>query len=320
MHRLVSLGLIALASLISAQSNVDDFLAKYNTLGQQEYYVNSVASWNVAVNLDDESLPVLAAKADANIAGWEQMMAAQATTQFGDLKSINDTSKKRQLKRIQRVGIKLNSADTILLSTLLINMTNVYNKNRICPWSNVSRAPNCSMPHQQWWRSDPEMFDRISHSHDYDELAYVWTAWRNISALNKAYFQQYVELSNKGARQGGFKDTGDYWRSLFESDDLKDMMDQKFQEVLPLYEELHTYIRRKLLAQYPGRFETSAIPAHILGNMYGRVVTGTGNSPFPGDSPSPSPESDFVPVPEISRPRNFRFPVPVTTLIRVRRF
>ena len=66
---------------------------------------------------------------------------------------------------------------------------------------------------------------------------------------------------------GGFKDTGDYWRSWYESADFKNLMDQTFQEVLPLYEELHTYIRRKLLAQYPGKFSTSAIPAHILGNM-----------------------------------------------------
>uniref|UniRef100_A0A914X619 Angiotensin-converting enzyme n=1 Tax=Plectus sambesii TaxID=2011161 RepID=A0A914X619_9BILA len=283
-HTLASLALITiLVSLVGAQSNVDDFLANYSTSGEQQYYADTVANWNVAVNLDDDSLPGLAAQADADLAEWEQMMAAQATAQFGDLSSINDTSKKRQLKMIQTVGLNLTSTDTILLSTLIINMTTVFNTNRICPWSNLTREPNCSMPFQKWWRIDPEMFDRMSHSRDYDELAYVWTAWRNISALNKEYFEQYVDLSNKGARQGGFKDTGDYWRSLFESEDFKNLMDQTFQEILPLYEELHTYIRRKLLAQYPGRFKTSAIPAHILGNMWAQEWTDLGDftTPFP---------------------------------------
>lgn len=52
------------------------------------------------------------------------------------------------------------------------------------------------------------MFNVLATSKNYDELAYVWQQWRNISADMLPYYEQFVPLSNKGARQGGFNDTG----------------------------------------------------------------------------------------------------------------
>ena len=68
-----------------------------------------------------------------------------------------------------------------------------------------------------------------------------------------------------------FNDAGAYWRSDFEDPTYNDTMFQQqiedlWRQVLPLYEQLHAYVRRKLRSKYPGKFDNlNAIPAHILG-------------------------------------------------------
>lgn len=49
-------------------------------------------------------------------------------------------------------------------------------------------------------------------------------------------------------------------------------MENVWQEILPLYELIHTYVRRKLREFYgPDKINRNApLPAHILGNMYGQ--------------------------------------------------
>jgi len=98
------------------------------------------------------------------------------------------------MKMIQTVGINLTESDQILLSTLVNNMTAIY-QNSICPYS----EPNCTNPS---WALDPDLYNRLAMSRDYDELQYIWTAWRDNSAKIATYYPQFVNLSNKGARQG----------------------------------------------------------------------------------------------------------------------
>lgn len=43
-----------------------------------------------------------------------------------------------------------------------------------------------------------------------------------------------------------------------------------WQQVQPLYDELHYYVKAKLATKYPGKFNPfdKTMPAHILGNMW----------------------------------------------------
>jgi peptidyl-dipeptidase A len=44
----------------------------------------------------------------------------------------------------------------------------------------------------------------ISTSRDYDELAYVWKSWRDVSgAKMRDDYKKYVELSNLAAEKNG---------------------------------------------------------------------------------------------------------------------
>jgi len=67
----------------------------------------------------------------------------------------------------------------------------------------------------------------------------------------------------------GFADNGDYWRSYFETVDLTESIETLWRQVRPLYQQLHAYIRRKLMDAYSSqrhRFPASGhIPAHLFG-------------------------------------------------------
>ena len=67
----------------------------------------------------------------------------------------------------------------------------------------------------------------------------------------------------------GFADTGEYWRSWYEDDNFESIVGALMEEVKPLYEQLHAYVRNLLLKHYKNkadRFPSSGhIPAHILG-------------------------------------------------------
>jgi peptidyl-dipeptidase A len=102
------------------------------------------------------------------------------------------------------------------------------------------------------------------------ELRDVWTGWHKTAIPRKDY-ERFVELSNKGARELGFADTGALWRSRYDmpTDDFAKEVDRLWSQVRPLYESLHTYTRKKLREKYGDAVTASGpIPAHLLGNIW----------------------------------------------------
>ena len=85
-------------------------------------------------------------------------------------------------------------------------------------------------------------------------------------------YTRFVELSNKGARELGFADTGVLWRSNYDMppDAFAAEVDRLWTQVQPLYLALHTYVRSKLAEKYGSGVlpANGMIPAHLLGNMW----------------------------------------------------
>lgn len=64
-----------------------------------------------------------------------------------------------------------------------------------------------------------------------------------------------------------FKDSGDYWLDEYESDTIKEDVEQLWQTLKPLYQKMHAYVRAKLRDVYTDQIsEDGLIPAHLLGN------------------------------------------------------
>ncbi len=65
-----------------------------------------------------------------------------------------------------------------------------------------------------------------------------------------------------------------YKTDAYESDTFVEEMDRTWRGLKPLYEQLHAYVRHKLVKRYgEGRVDPNGpIPAHLLGNMWGPVL------------------------------------------------
>ena len=99
----------------------------------------------------------------------------------------------------------------------------------------------------------------------------VWNGWHTIGPPMKKPYQRFVELSNKGARELGFADTGLMWRSRYDMtpDDFARELDRLWEQLRPLYLSLHAYVRTRLHERYGDVVPPSGpIPAHLLGNIW----------------------------------------------------
>ena len=64
--------------------------------------------------------------------------------------------------------------------------------------------------------------------------------------LFRPLYIRYVELKNKLAQLNGYNDLGDEWRKRYETEDFETDILNIYEEMQPLYLQLHAYIRRKL--------------------------------------------------------------------------
>ncbi|MBP9673539.1 MAG: M2 family metallopeptidase [Bacteriovoracaceae bacterium] len=127
----------------------------------------------------------------------------------------------------------------------------------------------CKTPEQ--CKNLDELSDILAKSKNYDELLDAWQGWRTISPPLKDMYARFVELSNEGAQEIGFKNTAELWQARYDmpADQFVQEVDRLWLQVKPLYESLHCYVRSHLSKVFAGKVtDVGPMPAHILGNMW----------------------------------------------------
>ncbi|MDR2858342.1 MAG: M2 family metallopeptidase [Novosphingobium sp.] len=105
------------------------------------------------------------------------------------------------------------------------------------------------------------------------ELKEMWTSWHdNVGKPMREDYTKLVALSNEGARELGYADVGALWRSNYDMtpEQFAALTERLWQEVKPLYDQLHCYTRGKLNERYGDAVQagTGPIRADLLGNMW----------------------------------------------------
>ena len=112
----------------------------------------------------------------------------------------------------------------------------------------------------------------MTDSHDPNELKDVWMGWHKVGAPMRPRYARFVELSNQGAREMGFKDVGAMWRAGYDMtpEQFNAELERLWQQVRPLYLSLHTFVRARLSRYYgPGVVSSDGpIRADLLGNPW----------------------------------------------------
>ncbi len=105
------------------------------------------------------------------------------------------------------------------------------------------------------------------------KLQEMWTSWHdNVGKPMKADYARMVEIANEGAKELGYADTGAMWRSGYDMPPAQfaATMDRLWNQVKPLYDDLHCFTRSKLNEKYGDAVQprTGPIRADLLGNMW----------------------------------------------------
>ena len=112
----------------------------------------------------------------------------------------------------------------------------------------------------------------LSESRDPEELKDLWVGWHHVGAPMRQKYARFVELSNQGASDMGFKDTGVLWRAGYDMkpEEFSAETERLWQQLRPLYLSLHTYVRARLVKKYGPQIvpPDGPIPAHLLGNPW----------------------------------------------------
>ncbi len=106
----------------------------------------------------------------------------------------------------------------------------------------------------------------------WDDRVAAWTEWHATAAEQRPRYERLVELGNQGAKELGFTDLGDLWRSNYDmtGQAFEAEIDRLWKQVQPLYEKLHCLVRDRLSKQW-GADKVPAsgpIPTQVLGNMW----------------------------------------------------
>jgi len=121
-------------------------------------------------------------------------------------------------------------------------------------------------------RSLADLEEVMRRSRRADELLDAWTGWHGIAVPMRPLYERFASLANEGARQMGFGDLGEQWRAGYDMspEAFAAETDRLWDQVRPLYQALHCYVRARLAAFY-GKEKVppdGPIPAHLLGNMW----------------------------------------------------
>lgn len=137
-----------------------------------------------------------------------------------------------------------------------------------------------------------ELTEILMECEDPEELKYYWTQWYDLAgAPTRKDYDTYLRLNKEAAILNNFTSGAESWLSEYEDPTFERQLDNIFEEIRPLYQQLHAYVRHALRQKYGDLIsEDGLIPMHLLGNMWAQ----TWDNVFANTAPYPNKKSADV--------------------------
>ena len=247
-------------------ANVKEFLADANTKLLKLLNDANEAGWVLGtyITVDTQALSARADEAYVSASTDYAKRAARFSTDAGT------PEERRQLEVLKNTMTMAAPADpkkTTELTTISSRMAAAYGSGNYCP-PGAAGTETCL---------DVEAVTKImAESRDSTRLREVWEGWHGIGPAMKTDYARFVELSNEGAKEVGFADTGAMWRSRYDMppDAFAKEIDRLWNQLQPLYLSLHAHVRAKLHEKYGNEVPAEGpIPAYLLGNIWAQDWT-----------------------------------------------
>jgi peptidyl-dipeptidase A len=216
------------------------------------------AEWRKQTDITDEN-EKLAAEATAKVMAYETKVIKEAV-KFDKSEAKPETKRQIQLLKLTST-LPAPDDDTKRkeLAEIVAKLDGMYGKGKWCDES----GKTC--------QDLGELSQVMADDRDWAKQLEAWQRWHTVSPPMRPLYQRLVELGNEGAKDIGFKDVGELWRSRYDMtpDAFEQEMERLWTQVKPLYEQLHCHVRAELAEKYPDKMKAEGpIPAHILGNMW----------------------------------------------------
>lgn len=255
--------------------SADEFVARVNATLVKESPVNASAAWLGSTYINSDSARIEAAANERSLGQLSQWITEAAGFE-GDLSA--DTARALKLLKLASPNPAPKDADKLAeLAQLTTRMQGAYGSGKYC--TDPDDAASC--------RNLGELSDVLANNRDYDAQLEAWEGWHTIAPPIRKDYVRFAELVNEGARDIGFADAGELWRSGYDMSPAEVMAetDRLWGQVQPLYEQLHCYARDQLVEAYGDKGQVDGkIPAHLTGNMWQQDWSNlwTFMEPYPG--------------------------------------
>jgi peptidyl-dipeptidase A len=209
-----------------------------------------------------------AAKANAELAKYITK-AIKSSRKFEPVADKLDPDTRRMLLLLKFIGQPApddpKQADE--LAKIGAEMTSIYGKGKACVGPG---GKDC--------KGIDDASKVLQQTRDPKEALAVWQAWHDsVGRAVRKPFVKFVGIANAGAQGVGFKDVGSMWKSGYDMPEqaFEAETDRLWNQMKPLYDQLHCYTRRKLNGLYgdPVQPKDGPIMAHLTGNMWGQSWT-----------------------------------------------
>lgn len=253
------------------------FVARMEVEGNELSEEASAAYWVRSTYITSDTA-ILAAKAGERGLAFESAMVKQAKQYLGTDMDPDTTRAIELMLRGSSAPAPDDAALRAELSAILTDMEGQYGAGKYCNAEGVCEELQ-------------ELEAILAESRDYDELLEVWKGWREVSPPYRKEYQRFVEIGNLGAQEFGYDNLAELWQGGYDMDSKTFTIESRrlWDEVKPLYDELHCHVRAKLSETY-GADKVALdkpIPAHLLGNMWSQTWDNIYDimEPFPGVAP-----------------------------------
>ncbi len=245
-----------------ASETADQFVARVNDELRKISAESSSAQWlsSTYINSDSE---LVAAKANER---WLTQLNAwiEQSKRFDGQELSPETARAIKLiKLMTAMPAPKDPAELAELTRIATRMEGMYGAGSYC--KGEGDAKKC--------RDIGQLSEVLATSRDYDAQLDAFNGWHTISQPMRKDYVRFAELVNKGAKEMGFADAGEMWRSGYDMTpaELAGETDRLWDQVKPLYEQLHCYARGKLESKYgpdKGQVAGGMLPAHLMGNLW----------------------------------------------------
>jgi peptidyl-dipeptidase A len=220
------------------------------------------ADW-VRQNFITDDTEILSAQAQEKLTAVTTKYVLEAR-RFDSLKMPTELARKFKLLKLSLVEpAPNNDEERAELTRIATSLDSDYGKGKYCK-AQPDGSRKCL--------TLDDLSDIMASSTEADQLLDAWIGWHTISSGMRGRYARFVQLSNAGARELGFKDTGAMWRSNYDMtpEQFSAELERLWRQVEPLYVSLHAYVRKQLIKKYGKVADRpdGLIPAHLLGNMW----------------------------------------------------